>query len=67
MTLVVLIFRVKLCYRNTCIESVGIANTEFSSRSPEVTLPDHLARSLLGGGASLTFVEKVLADGTRTV
>jgi len=63
----VLKLKIKLCYKGTCIESIGIANTGFSSRSPEITLPDHLARGILGEGTSLTFVEKVLADGTRTV
>jgi len=63
---VVLRLRIRLCYRDKCVESVGVANSGFASRSPEIAIPEHLARALMGEGAAVTLVERILADGSRT-
>ncbi len=61
----VLKLRIRLCYENECVESVGIANSGFTGREPEITIPDYIARELLGEGAALMLVDRLLADGSR--
>jgi len=64
---VVLRLRIRICYRDICLDGIGIANTGFASREPEITLPEHIARALLGEKASFTLIERVLADGSHIV
>jgi len=61
----VLRLRVRLCRGDTCVETIGVANTGFAGREPEVTLPESLARKLLGESPRVVLVDRVLADGTR--
>jgi len=56
-----------VCYRGRCVEAVGIANSGFAGREPEITLPETLAKELLGEIQSLVLVERLLADGTRVL
>ena len=61
----VLRLRIRICYSNKCIDSIGIASSGFVGREPEITLPHALANELLKD-VSTTLVEKVLADGSKT-
>ncbi len=61
----VLKLRIRICYKNKCVESVGIANSGFTGREPEITIPEYIARELLGEGVTLTLVDRLLADGSR--
>ena len=61
----VLKLRIRICYGSKCVDSIGIANSGFAGREPEITLPDSLARALLGDRSSFVFIDRVLADGTR--
>ena len=63
----VLKLRVKISYKGKCIESIGIVNSGFAGREPEITLPETLAKELLGETPSLILIDKILADGTRTL
>ncbi len=63
----VLRLRIKVCHEGKCIECLGIANTGFAGREPEITLPQDVARRLLGPGLNTTLVERVLADGTKVL
>jgi len=64
---VVLKHRIRLCCENECTDTIGIANTGFAGAEPEITLPETLARELLGEAPPLILVERVLADGTRVL
>ncbi|OYT40597.1 MAG: hypothetical protein B6U89_01570 [Desulfurococcales archaeon ex4484_58] len=61
----VLRLKIKICYRNKCIEEVGIANSGFSGEKPEITLPEEIAKTLFGEKFSIVFSEKILGDGSR--
>jgi hypothetical protein len=63
----VLRLRIRICYLDKCVESTGVANTGFAGREPEIVLPMHIAKTLLGDNVSTTFIERVLADGTRAL
>jgi len=58
--------RIRVCRGGSCIETIGIANSGFAGRDPEITLPQHMARELFGEELRLVLVERVLADGSRT-
>jgi len=45
---VVLRLRIRVCYGDKCVEGLGIANSGFAGREPEVVLPQELVRELLG-------------------
>jgi hypothetical protein len=47
------------------VEGLGIANSGFAGREPEVVLPQELVRELLGEGPNVVLIERVLADGSR--
>jgi hypothetical protein len=47
-----------------CVEGVGIANSGFAGREPEIVAPQELLRELLGEVASVVLAERVLADGS---
>lgn len=61
----VLRLRIKVCYSGRCMEGLGIANSGFAGREPEVVLPQALAGDLLGKAPSVVLAERVLADGSR--
>ena len=60
----VLRLKIRICYRDRCIETVAIASSGFIGRDPEITLPRSLVEKLLGRNFSTVIVEKVLADGS---
>jgi hypothetical protein len=64
---VVLRLKVRVCYRNLCTEGLGVANSGFAGREPEITLPEGIARTLFGERPNVTFLERVLADGSRAL
>ncbi len=63
----VLRLRVRMCYGEKCAEGLGIANSGFAGREPEVTLPQGLVKELLGEEPRMALVERTLADGSRTL
>jgi hypothetical protein len=63
----VLRLRIRVCYGEKCIEGLGIANSGFAGREPEIALPQELVRELVGGAPSVILVERVLADGSRVL
>ena len=63
----VLRLRVRVSCRGKCVEGLGIANSGFAGREPELTLPQGLARELLGEGSSAVLVERTLADGSKVL
>ena len=44
----VLRLRIRVCYDEKCVEGLGIANSGFAGKEPEIALPQELVRSLLG-------------------
>jgi len=64
---VVLRLRVRMSYGGKCVEGLGIANSGFAGREPELTLPQELARELLGERSSVVLVERTLADGSKVL
>jgi len=60
----VLRLRVRMCRGARCVEGVGIANSGFAGREPEIVAPQELLRELLGEVASVVLAERVLADGS---
>ena len=59
--------RVRVCRDARCVEGVGVANSGFAGREPEIVAPQELLRELLGEGASVVLVKRVLADGSRVL
>ncbi|MCC6022965.1 MAG: hypothetical protein LM560_07670 [Desulfurococcaceae archaeon] len=47
------------------MDSVGIANSGFVGRDPEITLPQELVEKLFPQGVNTALVERVLADGSK--
>ena len=47
------------------VEGLGIANSGFAGREPEVVLPQELVRELLGERPNVVLIERVLANGSR--
>jgi hypothetical protein len=64
---VVLRLKVRVCYRDICSEGLGVANSAFADREPEITLPEGITRALFGERPSVTLLERVLADGSRAL
>jgi hypothetical protein len=64
---VVLRLKVRVCYRNLCTEGLGVANSGFAGREPEITLPEGIARTLFSERPNVTLLERVLADGSRAL
>ena len=63
----VLRLRIRVCYGSRCAEGLGIANSGFAGREPELTLPQELVRELAGEAPGVVLVERVLADGSRVL
>ena len=63
----VLRLRVRMHYGGRYVEGLGIANSGFAGREPEVALPREHVRGLLGEAPKAILVEKTLADGSRTL
>jgi len=42
-----------------CLDGVGITNIGFASREPEVTLLEHIARTLLGEKSSFVLMKRI--------
>jgi hypothetical protein len=63
----VLRLRIRVCYDEKCVEGLGIANSGFAGREPEIALPQELVRELIGEEPSVILVERVLADGSRAL
>lgn len=63
----VLRLKVRICRGGRCVETIGIANTGFSGREPEITLSLDIAREVLGDKPRTIVVERVLADGSRVM
>jgi len=63
----VLKLRIIVCYDEKCIEGLGIANSGFAGREPEIALPQELVRELIGEEPNVILVERVLADGSRAL
>ncbi|MCX8205437.1 MAG: hypothetical protein N3H31_07305 [Candidatus Nezhaarchaeota archaeon] len=49
------------------VEALAIANSGFIGSEPEVLIPLRLVKQLYGESPSVTLVERVLADGSRTL
>jgi hypothetical protein len=47
------------------VEGLGIANSGFAGKEPELTLPQELVRELFGEGPKMVLMERMLADGTE--
>ncbi len=63
----VLRLKVRIGYGARCVEGLGIANSGFAGREPELTLPQELARELLGERSGVVLVERTLADGSKVL
>jgi hypothetical protein len=63
----VLRLRIRVCYGEKCVEGLGIANSGFAGKEPEIALPQELVRELIRGEPSVILVERVLADGSRVL
>uniref|UniRef100_A0A7C5TH53 Uncharacterized protein n=1 Tax=Ignisphaera aggregans TaxID=334771 RepID=A0A7C5TH53_9CREN len=63
----VLRLRIRICYSGKCIEGLGIANSGFAGREPEVVIPQEFVRELIGGESGVVLVERILADGSRVL
>ncbi len=59
----VLKLRVRICHESRCIETVGVARSGFAGRDPEITIPEVVARKLLGERLQAE-PKKVMMDGT---
>ena len=57
--------RVRVC-RDSCVEMLAIANTGFIGSEPEIMLPHQVLERIVES-PRLESVERVLADGSRTV
>jgi len=57
--------RIRVC-RDSCVEMLGIANTGFIGSEPEIMLPHQVLERIVES-PRLESVERVLADGSRTV
>jgi hypothetical protein len=64
---VVLRLRIRVCFERRCIEGLGIANTGFAGKEPEIVMPQELVRELIGESPTVMLVERVLADGSRVL
>jgi hypothetical protein len=64
---VVLRLRIRMHYGGKHVEGLGIANSGFAGREPEMALPQDLIRELLGERPRTVLVERTLADGSRTL
>ncbi|MEM3954642.1 MAG: hypothetical protein QW047_06410 [Sulfolobales archaeon] len=63
----VLRLSIRICYGSNCVDSVGIANSGFVGRDPEITLPQELVEKLFPQGVNTVLVERVLADGSKVL
>ena len=63
----VLRLRVRVCCGGQCIEGLGIANTGFAGKEPEIVMPQELVARLISGSPNVILVERVLADGSRVL
>ncbi|RSN76691.1 hypothetical protein [Candidatus Methanodesulfokora washburnensis] len=63
----VLRLRIRVCCDKKCVEGLGIANSGFAGKEPEIALPQELVRELIGEEPSVILVERVLADGSRAL
>lgn len=61
----VLKLKVRICYKDKCVESIGVASTGFIGGEPEIILPEHIVREFSGEKLLFTLSERVLADGSR--
>jgi len=57
--------RIRVC-RDSCVETLAIANTGFIGSEPEIMLPHQVLERIVES-PRLESVERVLADGSRTV
>jgi hypothetical protein len=63
----VLRLRIRVCCDEKCVEDLGIANSGFAGKEPEIALPQELVRELIGEEPSVILFERVLADGSRAL
>jgi hypothetical protein len=64
---VVLRLRVRIHYGGRHVEGLGMANSGFAGREPELTLPQELVRELFGESPKMVLMERMLADRNRTL
>lgn len=63
----VLRLSVRVCCGGQCIEGLGIANSGFAGKDPEIVMPQELVARLVSGSPNVILVERVLADGSRVL
>jgi hypothetical protein len=57
----------RVCFEERCIEGLGIANTGFTGKEPEIVVPQELVKELISENPSAILVERVLADGNKVL
>jgi len=63
----VLRLRIRIQYGEKYVEGLGIANSGFAGKEPELTLPHEFIKELLGENPKVVLVEKTLADGNKVL